>query len=148
MTPTSMTGLEVLQAILAGKLPMPSIAETMPMQVIEIGKGFVKFTAKADKRHLNPAGGVHGGFFATVLDSVLGNAVFSELEAGVGYGTVDLAVKMLAPLPMDEEVIAEARVVHLSRRMGVAEGTIRNQSGKLIAHGTTTCLILRPEAST
>ncbi|MDO8268901.1 MAG: PaaI family thioesterase [Moraxellaceae bacterium] len=148
MTPTSMTGLEVLQAILAGKLPMPSIAETMPMQVIEIGKGFVKFTAKADKRHLNPAGGVHGGFFATVLDSVLGNAVFSELEAGIGYGTVDLAVKMLAPLPMDEEVIAEARVVHLSRRMGVAEGTIRNQSGKLIAHGTTTCLILRPEAST
>lgn len=145
MNPSTMTGLEILQAIAAGKLPMPSIAETMPMQVAEIGKGFIKFTARADKRHLNPAGGVHGGFFATVLDSVLGNAIFSELGAGVGYGTVNLAVKMLAPLPMDEEVIAEARVVHISKRMGVAEGTIRSRSGKLIAHGTTTCLILRPD---
>jgi uncharacterized protein (TIGR00369 family) len=147
MNPSSMTGLEILQAIVAGKIPMPSIAETMPMQVVEINKGHVKFTARADKRHLNPAGGVHGGFFATVLDSVLGNAVFSELEPGVGYGTVDLAVKMLAPMPMNEDVIAEARVVHMSSRMGVAEGTIRSQSGKLIAHGTTTCLILRPNVA-
>lgn len=148
MNPSSLSGLDVLRAIAAGALPMPSIAETMPMQVVDISKGAVTFTAKADSRHLNPAGGVHGGFFATVLDSVLGNAIFSELEAGVGYGTVDLAVKMVAPMPMNEEVIAEARVVHMSRRMGVAEGTIRSRSGKLIAHGTTTCLILRPEAST
>ncbi len=144
MKPSEMTGLEILQAIAAGKIPAPSIAEIMPMQIAELGKGFVKFTARADKRHLNPAGGVHGGFFATVLDSVLGNAIFTELEPGAGYGTVDLAVKMLAPMPMNEEVYAEARVVHVSKRMAVAEGTIRRQDGKLLAHGTTTCLISRP----
>lgn len=146
MKPSDMNGLEILQAIAAGKIPAPSIAEIMPMQIAELGKGFVKFTARADRRHLNPAGGVHGGFFATVLDSVLGNAIFTELEPGAGYGTVDLAVKMLAPMPMDEEVYAEARVVHISRRMAVAEGTIRRQDGRLLALGTTTCLISRPSA--
>lgn len=145
MNPSAMSGIEILQAIAAGKIPPPSIAGIVPMGIIEVGKGFVKFTARADQRHLNPAGGVHGGFFATVLDSVLGNAIFTELEAGVGYGTVDLAVKMLAPMPMNEDVIAEARVVHLSKRMGVAEGTIRRRDGRLLAHGTTTCLISRPE---
>lgn len=144
MNPSTMNGLQILQAIAAGKIPAPSIAEIIPMSVVEVSKGYIKFTARADRRHLNPAGGVHGGFYATVLDSVLGNAIFSELEAGASYGTVDLAVKMLAPMPMDEEVIAEARLVHISKRMGVAEGSIRRHDGKLLAHGTTTCLITRP----
>lgn len=147
MNPKSMSGLQILEAIRDGQLPMPSIAEVIPMRLSELGKGYVRFTARADRRHLNPMGGVHGGFFATVLDSVLGNAIYTELEAGVGYGTVDLAVKMLAPMPLDQDVSAEARLVHLSKRIGVAEGTIRDAAGKLLAHGTTTCVILRPVAA-
>jgi len=103
----------------------------------------VKFTARADKRHLNPLGGVHGGFAATVLDSVTGCAVHTMLDAGVGFGTVDLNVKMLKAIPLDRELTAEGRVIHLSRSLGVSEGSIRDAEGVLFAHATATCAIIR-----
>lgn len=101
-------------------------------------------TARADNRHLNPLGGVHGGFAATVLDSVTGCAVHTMLEAGVGYGTVDLHIKMLRPVPRDVDLIAEGRVFHLSRNLGVPEGTLKTLDDKIIAQGSATCLIQRP----
>lgn len=137
------SGLELLQAMARGELPAPSITVTMPMSLLEADAGFVRFAAKADERHLNPLGGVHGGFAATVLDSVTGCAVHTMLEAGVGYGTVDLNVKMLKPIPRDVPLVAEGKVLHISRTLGVAEGSIRNAEGTLLAHATATCMILR-----
>ena len=99
---------------------------------------------RADGRHLNPLGGVHGGFAATVLDSVTGCAVHTMLEAGVGYGTVDLHVKMLRPVPRDVDLVAEGRVINLSKNLGVAEGTLKTPDGKLLAHASATCMIQRP----
>lgn len=139
-----MTGLEILRAIADGSLPPPSINETMSMRMIEIDNGIVTFSARADARHLNPLGGVHGGFAATVLDSVTGCAVHSALEAGVGYGTVDLAIKMVRPVPLDVDLVASGRLINLSRRIGIADGTLADQDGKLYAHATCTCLITRP----
>lgn len=137
------TGLEIMQAMIRGQLPRPSIADTMPMVFEEALNGSIKFRATADQRHLNPMGGVHGGFAATVLDSVTGCAVHTMLEAGVGYGTVDLSVKMLKPIPLGVELLAEGRVIHLSKNIGVAEGTIKTLQGVLLAHATATCWIKR-----
>lgn len=138
-----MTGYELLTAMVEGLLPAPSICETIPMAISDVEKGVIRFTAKADSRHLNPLGGVHGGFAATVLDSVTGCAIHSMLEAGVGYGTIDLNVKMVRPIPKDVELVAEGRVINISRNLGVSEGDIKDENGKLYAHATCTCSILR-----
>lgn len=80
---------------------------------------------------------------ATVLDSVTGCAVHTMLDVGVGYGTVDLNVKMLKAIPLDRDLTAEGRVIHLSRTIGVSEGSLRDEEGTLFAHATATCAILR-----
>lgn len=140
-----MTGLDLLLAMAKGTLPHPSIADTIPMRISEVSKGVIKFTVKADSRHINPLGGVHGGFAATVLDSVTGCAVHSALDAGVGYGTIDLNVKMLRPIPLNIELLAEGRLINVSKNLGISEGIIKDREGKLYAHGTSTCSIFRPE---
>ena len=138
-----MTGLQLLQAMCAGKIPAASISETIPMQPYEVSEGTIRFKAKADSRHLNPLGGVHGGFAATVLDSVTGCAVHSMLEAGVGYGTIDLNIKMCRPIPQDQELIAIGTVINISKNLGISEGKIIDENGKLYAHATATCMIIR-----
>lgn len=144
MNPAELTGLELLQAAIDGKLPRASIAQTMGMGRMEVEKGRALAHARADERHLNPLGGVHGGFAATVLDSVTGCAVHTLLEAGESYGTVDLGVKMLRPVPVNTDLTAEARVIHISRTIGVAEGTLRDAAGNLLASASATCVIRRP----
>ncbi len=143
MNPKEMTGLQLLQAMCAGKIPPASISETMPMRPFEVSKGTISFKAKADARHLNPLGGVHGGFAATVLDSVTGCAIHSLLEAGVGYGTIDLNIKMCRPIPQDVELTAIGTVINLSKNLGISEGKIIDDEGKLYAHATATCMIIR-----
>jgi len=138
-----LTGLEFLQAMMEGHIPRASISETMPMKPLEVASGYIKFSCRADKRHLNPLGGVHGGFAATVLDSVTGCAVHTLLEAGVGYGTIDLDIKMLKPIPLEKELVAEGRVIHLSKKIGVSEGTLKDSEGNLYALATATCMIYR-----
>lgn len=139
----AMSGLEYLQAIRDGRAEHPSIADTMNMRFAEIESGKVMFLAHADERHLNPAGGVHGGFIATILDSVTGCAVHSMLEAGVAFGTIDLAVKMMRPIPLHTELFAYGNIINLSRSLGVSDGCIRDAEGKIYAHATTTCMIIR-----
>jgi uncharacterized protein (TIGR00369 family) len=141
-----MSGLEFIQAMIDGKLPHPTMADTVPMRISAVDRGHVTFKARADGRHLNPLGGVHGGFAATVLDSVTGCAVHTMLEAGVGYGTIDLNVKMLKPVPLDQELIAEGRVIHVSKTLGISEASLRDGEGTLLAHATCTCAILRKPA--
>lgn len=139
----SQTGLEAMQAFVDGSLTA-SISHTMGMRPVSAEPGRVVFEASPDERHLNPMGGVHGGFACTVLDSVTGCAVHSLLEAGAVYGTIDLAVKMLRPLQVGKTYRAEGRVLNVSTRLGVSEGSIFDSAGKLVAHATCTCLITRP----
>lgn len=142
MSISDMTGLEVLKAMVAGKLPQPPMADTMPSRIDHVEEGFVRFIVRADKRHLNPMGGVHGGFSATVMDTVTGVAVHSVMEAGKAYSTIDLNVKMIRPVPLDTDLIAEGTLVNRSRRLAVSEGKIRDKHGKLYASGSATCMIL------
>lgn len=137
----AMTGLEQLQAGLDGLLPAPSIGATMGLALEHLEKGLARFRAEADGRHLNPMGGVHGGFAATALDSATGCAVHTALDPGETYGTVHLEVKMLRAVPQGTALWAEARLLRRTRSIGFAEGTLHDADGTVFAHGSATCAI-------
>ena len=141
--PKEMTGLEFLQAMVDGHIPRASISETIPMDLDEISHGHASFKVKADSRHLNPLGGVHGGFAATALDSATGCAVHTTLEAGVGYGTIDLNVKMIRALQAHQTYRAEAEVITIGRTLLTAEGRIIGDDGKIHAFGSASCLVIK-----
>lgn len=143
MNPKEMTGLQLLQAMAAGQIPPASISETIPMKPTMIEQGKITFTVQADDRHLNPLGGVHGGFAATVLDTVTGCAIHTVLEAGVGYGTIDLNIKMCRPIPKNKALTAIGSVINVSKNLAISEGKIIDENGKLYAHATATCMIIR-----
>lgn len=142
----AMTGLELMQAMLDGRLPMPSIAEIVPMRGVSAESGRIVFETRADGRHLNPMGGVHGGFAATVLDSVTACAVQTRLDAGEACTTIDLNVKMLRPVPRDTRLLAEGSVINLSRSLALSEASLKDAEGKLYAHATATCMLMRRDA--
>ena len=105
-----MTGLEIMQAIVREEFPHLTMTKSIPMKVLKVEKGKVVFNAIANNNHLNTQCGVHGGFASTVLDSVTGCAVHTLLWAGVAYGTIDLNIEMIRPVPKDENLIAEGNV--------------------------------------
>ena len=143
MVVNQLSGLEQLTYIVEGKIPAASMGVTMGMKPIEVQEGFVKFSAMANDSHLNPMGGVHGGFACTLLDSVTGCAVHSVLGPGESYGTIDLNVKMMRPVPKGIELFAEGKVINISKALGVSEGKLVDAEGKLYAHATCTCKIIR-----
>jgi len=100
------SGIELLRAMKDGKIPYSPIADTVPMRIADLENGSLRFVVKADNCHTNPLGGVHGGFASTVLDSVMGCAIFTMLESGIGYTTIDLNIKMLRPIPFNVDLYA------------------------------------------
>lgn len=143
MNPKEMTGLALMQAFAQGLFPRPPITETVPMDMVEVEHGRVLFHATANKTHTNPLGGVHGGFAATVLDSVTGCATHTVLAAGEGYGTTDLNVKMCRPVPFNKTLIAEGKVINIGRNLVISEGYLRDEDHKIYAFATATCMIVR-----
>ncbi|MFZ4875865.1 PaaI family thioesterase [Janthinobacterium sp. Mn2066] len=142
-----MTGLQLMQAFAQGKLPGPAITTTMPMDCVEAEHGRVLFTATANETHTNAMGGVHGGFAATILDSVTGCATHTVLGAGETYATTDLSIKMCRPLPFNKAVFSEGKVINAGRNLVISEGYIRDEAGKVFAHATATCMIIRPASA-
>ena len=143
MNPKEMTGLQIMQAFAQGLFPTPGIAKTMPMALVEVEQGRVVFTATGNESHTNPLGGVHGGFAATVLDSVTGCATHTVLAAGEGYGTIDLNIKMCRPLPFNKTLRAEGKVINVSKSLVISEGYIRDENDKIYAFATATNMIIR-----
>lgn len=144
MNPLNMTGLELMQAASKGLLPPPGIAKTMGIEAMaEVEHGRVVFHATADERHTNPLGGVHGGFAATLLDSVTGCATHTVLAVGEAYGTTDLAIKMCRPVPFNKKLIAEGKIINVGKNLVISEGYLRDEEGKLYAHATATNMIIR-----
>jgi len=136
------TGLQQLEGMLAGELPYPPIARTLDFGLIEVGLGRALFQGTPRHEHLNPMGGVHGGWFATLLDSALGCAVHTMVPVGRGYTTADLGVKYVRGLsPKVERVRAEGKVVHCGKQLATAEARLYGPDGTLFAHATTTCLV-------
>ncbi len=140
----TMTGMEYMTAIVEGKVPPPPIAVTMRMKPIELGDGRAVFAGEPGEEHYNPIGVVHGGYAATLLDSALGCAVHTTLPAGVGYTSLGLEAKYVRPITRDTgRVLCEASVVYRGRRQATAEANMTAaESGKLLAHGVATCMIL------
>ena len=137
-----MTGLEFVQGLADGTLPLNTIARTLGYDVTEAVSGRVVITAVPSDILLNPAGTVHGGFSATLLDSCMGLAVQSTLEKGVGSTTLEFKISLVRPItPETGEITAEGLVLNRGRRIGFAEGRITDNKGRLLAHGTTTCMI-------
>jgi uncharacterized protein (TIGR00369 family) len=140
----TMTGMEYMEAIVAGEVPPPPIAVTMRMRPIELDQGRAVFEGEPGEEHYNPIGVVHGGYAATLLDSALGCAVHTTLPAGVAYTSLGLEVKYLRPITRDTgRVLCQASVVHRGRRQATSEATLTTaDGGKLLASGASTCMIL------
>lgn len=144
----TLSGLEVLQAIFDGELPPPPIGETLDFLPIHMERGKAVFQGRPSKKHYNPLGSVHGGWFATLLDSAVGCAIHSTLEAGQGYTTLELKVNYIRPLTIDVTLVrAEGQIIHVGRQTATAEGRIVGPDGKLYAHASTTCLIFQHRGS-
>ena len=137
-----MSGLEFVQGLVDGTLPLNTMARTVDYDVTEAASGRVVITAQPSGIHLNPAGTVHGGFAATLLDSCMGLAIQTTLEKGIGQTTLEFKISLVRPITPETGMIkAEGLVLSRGRRVGTAEGRITDASGRLLAHGTTTCLI-------
>lgn len=137
-----MSGLAFVQGLADGTLPLNTIAHTLGYDIIEADSGRVVVTAEPKDIHLNPAGTVHGGLAATMLDSCMGLAVQSTLEKGLGSTTLEFKISFVRPItPQTGLIKAEGTVISRGRRVGTAEGRVTDSEGRLLVHGTTTCLI-------
>ena len=137
-----MSGLEFVQGLADGTLPLNMIARTLGYDVIEAEKGRVVVIAEPKDIHLNPAGTVHGGLAATMLDSCMGLAIQSTLEKAVGSTTLEFKISFVRPItPEIGPIKAEGTVISRGRRVGTAEGRVTDREGRLLVHCTTTCLI-------
>jgi uncharacterized protein (TIGR00369 family) len=136
------TGLEIMQSLLRGELPAPPISDTLDFALIEVDYGRAVFQGRPLERHYNPLGTVHGGWFATLLDSALGCAVHTAMPAGKSYTTLELKVNMLRALTKKVELVrAEGHTIHVGGQVATAEARLVDAAGKLYAHATTTCLV-------
>jgi uncharacterized protein (TIGR00369 family) len=135
-------GLEFVQGLVTGSLPLNSMARTLGYDIAEASVGRVVVTADPSADHLNPAGTVHGGLAATLLDTCMGLAVQTTIERGFSSTTLEFKISLLRPVtPETGSIRAEGIVITSGRRIGTAEGRLTDTEGRLFAHGTTTCLI-------
>ena len=140
----AMSGLEFLQALMEGHLPAPPITRTLGFALTEVSEGRALFRGRPSFEHYNPIGSVHGGWAATLLDSCMACAVQSTLPQGSGYTTLEFKINLVRGMTdKTGPVEAEGTIVQSGRRVGVAEGRLTDGSGRLLAFGTTTCLIFQ-----
>ena len=138
----AMSGLDFVQGLVEGTLPLNSMAETLGYDIIEASKGRVVVAAEPHAGFLNPAGTVHGGLAATLLDTCMGLAVQTMLDKGLAQTTLEFKISLVRPVtPQTGLVKAEGKVISCGRRIGTAEGKLTDKDGRVLAHGTTTCLI-------
>jgi uncharacterized protein (TIGR00369 family) len=141
-----LSGAEFFAAIAEGTIPPPPVMQALDFDGVSFGDGRAAFRLTPREFHYNPLGSVHGGVFATLLDSACGCAVHTMLPAGVFYTSLDLSVKFLRPVTVGTgPITAEATVVHLGRRTALAEGQITDATGKVYVTATSSCLLLRPD---
>jgi uncharacterized protein (TIGR00369 family) len=137
-----MTGLEFVRGLADGTLPLNTIAQTLGYDIVEAERGRVVVAMVPTGAHLNPGGTVHGGLTATLLDSCMGLAVQTMLEKSFSSTTLEFKISLVRPITPETGLIrAEGVVLTCGRRVGTAEGRVTDTQGRLLAHGTTTCLV-------
>jgi uncharacterized protein (TIGR00369 family) len=137
------TGLALMQAMLRGEVPYASIAQTLDFMLLEVDEGRAVFQGTPGMAHLNPMGGIHGGWYATLLDSALGCAIHTRMPAGRGYTTAELGVNIVKGIQPAKtpRVRAIGTVIHCGKQLATAEARLLGPDGTLYAHATTTCLV-------
>jgi len=139
-----LSGMDYVRSIFAGELPPPPIATLLGFRGVEAEPGRAVFEILPGDEHYNPIGSVHGGVALTLLDSAMGCAVHTLLEAGVGYATLEVKANFVRPITSETGLVrCEGTVLHAGSRVATAEGRVVDAAGTLLAHGTTTCLIMR-----
>ena len=139
-----LSGMQYIHAIFSGELPAPPISELIGFRGVSADPGRAVFEMEPGPQHYNPIGSVHGGVALTLLDSAMGCAVHTLLEAGVGYTTLEVKTNLVRPITAETGLIrCEGVVIHRGSRVATAEGKLTDSNGKLLAHGTTTCLIFQ-----
>ena len=142
-----LSGLEVLRRMARGEIPRPPAAELLNFRGTVVEDGFVEFVMEIGEYHYSPLNIVHGGVTTSLLDTVLGCAVMTKLPPGVSYATTDLHVQFVRPVTVASSPLrAEGRIVHFGSRVATSDGKVWDAQGKLVAHGSCTCLILSPKA--
>jgi uncharacterized protein (TIGR00369 family) len=137
------SGKEVLQAIIDGRLPQPPISKTLSFRIVEVGDGFAAFEGEPGAHLLNPLGTVHGGWALTLIDSAAACAGHSLLPAGVGYATVETKANFSRPITKDAgHLRCEGRAVSQGRQIISAEARVLDGEGRVLAHGTSTILVM------
>ena len=137
-----LTGLEQMQRMIAGELPAPPISETLEFAVVQVEFGRAVFQGKPSAKVLNPMGTVHGGWYASILDSAVGCAVNTAMPVGRGYTTLELKLNIVRSISLDVPLVrAEGYTVHVGKQVATAEGRLVGHDGKLYAHASTTCLV-------
>jgi uncharacterized protein (TIGR00369 family) len=141
-----MAGIDFLRAMMDGSLPLPSFQATLDYVLVEVAEGRVVFEGRSGEYLANPLGGVHGGYYAGMLDSAMGCAIHSRLPAGYAYTTLEFKLNMVRALPMDGRAIrAIGEVIHPGRKIATSEARLVDVNDKLYAHATCTCLIFGGE---
>ncbi len=140
----SMSGLDFILGILEGRIPAPPICRPMNFRLVAAEHGRAVFEGAARFDHYNPIGGVHGGWFGTLLDSCMACAVQTTLPRGFGYTTLEYRVNIVRPVfETSEAMRAEGVCLHTGKRTAAAEGKMVGvDSGKLYAFGVSTCLVM------
>jgi uncharacterized protein (TIGR00369 family) len=143
LDPAALDGFEQLRAMREGRLPAAPIAETLGFAGFDVPeRGTAIFELDPELRHYNPIGSVHGGVFATLLDSACGCAVHSTLAVGEGYTSLDLTVKFLKPVTVDSgRIRAVGTVLQRGRRTALAEAKLYDGAGRLVAYASSSCMI-------
>jgi len=137
------SGIAFLRAILDGSLPPAPIQATLGFDLVAVEEGVARFRGTPGEHLCNPMGTIHGGVACTLLDSAMGSAVMTTLDEKTGYTTVDLTVHLTRAIPSGGgAVTAEGRVLHRGSRVATAEGRLTDERGRLLAHGTTTCVVV------
>lgn len=142
------TGLDLMQSMLRGELPYAAIAKTLDFMLIEVDEGRALFQGTPGPAHLNPMGTIHGGWYATLLDSALGCAVHTMMPPGRAYTTAELGVNLVRAINPAKapRVRAEGKVLHCGRQLATAEARLYGPDGTLYAHATTTCLVFEMQS--
>ena len=141
---SQMSGLEFLLAIGEGRLPQPPMGQLMGFDGLEAEEGRVIFAVTPGEQHYNPIGVVHGGLAMTLLDSTMGCCVQSAMPAGTGYTTLEAKTNLVRPITAATgKLRAIGKLIHAGKRVATAEGRLEDAAGKLYAHATTTCIVLK-----
>jgi uncharacterized protein (TIGR00369 family) len=138
------SGMEFLEKIVSGEIPPPPIAQLMGFTITHVEPGYAVFECDPAEYHYNPIGVVHGGLACTLLDSAMSCAIQTTVPAGSAYTTLELKVHLVRAITdKTGHLRAEGRIIHGGSRTGTAEGKLIDKDGKIYAHGTTTCMIMK-----